>query len=423
MGCVVRMSFRSLIIVLLIAGASASANAAPAFSTWNSAESQVRQSERGGKQAQLNLFDQSSLANLPRETEIRDYFQYSRNWNPGGNLYYLYDAALQSKKLTDSFSTILGRQTIVRGTLEGILDGATVRLSPGDHAFYLDAFGGLTRTVETGQMTYTPGLMAGVQGGWRPNNDTQLTVMTAYNQVSYKNSTWKTSGTQLVGLSGHIRLGETSQWRLYTDNTFDVAGQMFPLASVGATWQVTPLLSLALNGSRYDVNRNAAITTIQSLFTTSSLWLARFGATYYISSGIQLFANYDFQTSRNAGQRRYGSVVEGGVNMDFRKIKLGGQVLYRFLDSFGGQDNDVWLSLNQRPVKFLLLDCFANYSKYTKITNNNGYALATGVGATYEPRKWVGLRVGGEFMRNNIFAQDWRFDGSLVIKWDQKPGS
>lgn len=412
------MNLKHLIIPIFITCTAATAWATPTFSTWNSAESQVRQNQAGGKQAQLNLFDQTSLSDLPRDTELREYFQFSRNWNPDGNLYYLYDAALQSKKLTDSFSTILGRQTIVRGTLEGILDGATVRLSPGDHAFYLDAFGGFTRTVETGQFTYTPGIMAGVQGGWRPNNDTQLTLMTAYNQVSYKNSKWDTSGTQLVGLSGHIRLGETKQWRLYTDNTFDVAGKILPLASVGVAWQATPLLSFALNGSRYDVNRSSAQTTIQSLFTTSAMWLARFGATYYISSDIQLFANYDFQTSRNSG-RRYGSVVEGGVNMDFRKIKLGGQLLYRFLDSFGGQDNDVWLTLNQRPIKVLLLDCFANYSKYKKITNNNGYAVATGVGATYEPNKWVGLRVGGEFLRNNVFAQDWRFDGSLVLRWDK----
>jgi hypothetical protein len=403
----------------LIIGISASARSEPSFSTWNSAESQVRHSERGGRQAQFNLFDHSSLAGLPRSTELRDYFQYSRNWNPGGNLYYLYDASLQPRELTKSLSTILGRQTIVRGTLEGILDGATIRLSPGDHTFYVDAFGGLTRTVETGQFTYTPGIMAGLQGGWRPNNDTQLTVMTAYSQVSYKNSAWKTSGTQLLGLSGHIRLGETRQWRLYTDTTFDVAGRILPLASIGVAWQVTPLLSVALNGSRYDVNRNAAQTTIMSLFTTSSLWLARFGATYYISPDIQLFANYDFQTSRNAGQRRYGSVVEGGVDMNFRKVKLGGRALYRFIDSFGGQDNDIWLTLNQRPWEFLVFDGFANYSKYKKITNNNGYALATGVGVTYEPRKWVGLRVGGEFMRNNIFAQDWRIDSSLVIRWDK----
>lgn len=411
-------SYRHLFIAFLIIGASASAQAAPEFSTWNSAESQVRQSERGGKQAQLNLFDQNTLSNLPRDTELKDYFQYSRNWNRDGNLYYLYDASLRSQELTPSLSTIVGRQTIVRGTLEGILDGATFRLSPGDHAFYLDAFGGFTRTVETGQMTATPGLMAGIQGGWRPNNDTQLTVMTAYNQLSYKSSKWDTSGTQLVGLSGHVRLGETGQWRLYTDNTFDVAGQIFPLASVGATWQVTPLLSLALNGSRYDVNRNSAQTTIQARFTTAAMWLVRFGATYYISSGLQLFANYDLQTTRNSG-RRYGNVIEGGMNMDFRKIKLGGQALYRFIDSFGGQDNDFWLTLNQRPAKILLLDCFANYSNYKKITNNNGYALATGVGVTYEPRKWMGLRVGGEFLRNNIFAQDWRFDGSLVIRWDK----
>lgn len=415
-----RIPYRHLIASLvLIVGAAAPALAAPTFSTWNSAEFQLRRNESGQRQAQLNLFDQNTLSDLPRGTELKDYFQYSRNWNPGGNLYYLYDASLQSKELTNSLGMTLGRQTIARGTLEGILDGATLRLSPGDHAFYVDAFGGLTRTVETGQFTYTPGIMAGVQGGWRPNNDTQLTVMTAYNQVSYKNSAWNTSGTQLVGMSGHIRLGETKQLRLYTDNTFDVAGKILPLASVGMTWQVTPLLSLALNGSRYDVNRNAAQTTILSLFTTNALWLARFGATYYISSGIQLFANYDFQTSRNAGQRRYGSVVEGGVNVDVRKINLGGQLLYRFLDSFGGQDNDVWLTLNQRPWKFLIFDGFANYSKYKKITNNNGYAIATGLGVTYEPCKWVGLRVGGEFMRNNIFAKDWRVDSSLVVRWDK----
>lgn len=391
--------------------------ASPTFSTWESAETQVRQAEAGGKQAQVNLFSQMALENIPRDSSLTEYFQYTRNQNPSGNLYYLYNASFQSNALTPSLSTILGRQTIVRGTLEGILDGATFRLSPGDHAFYLDAFGGFVRNVETGQMNLTPGLMTGLQGGWRPNNDTQLTIMTAYTQNSYRQSAWNTSGTQLMGVSGHIRLGETKQFHLYTDNTYSIAGNVFPLASVGFQWQITPLLSFAANGSRYAVNRSSSQATIMSIMTDSAMWLGRFGLRYYISSGLQLFANYDFTSAKNGGTRHYGNVVEFGADMDFRKINLDGQFLYRFLDSFGGEDQDFWLTLNQRPTKVLVLDLFTNYSKYSKITNNNGYALATGVGVTYEPKKWIGLRVGGEYLRNNIFANDWRLDSSLVVQW------
>lgn len=403
----------------MVLGIASSAWAAPKFSTWDSAETQVRQAEAGGKQAQVNLFSQMALEDLPYNSSLTEYFQYTRNQNPNGNLYYLYNASFQAIDPTKSFNTILGRQTIVRGTLEGILDGATFRISPSDHAFYLDTFGGFVRNVETGQMNLTPGLMAGLQGGWRPNNDTQLTLMTAYTQNSYRQSAWKTSGTQLVGLSGHVKLGETKQFHLYTDNTYSVAGNVFPLASVGFQWQITPLLSFAANGSRYAVNRSSSQATIMSIMTDSAMWLGRFGLRYYISSGLQLFANYDFTSAKNGGTRHSGNVVEFGADMDFRKINLDGQFLYRFLDSFGGQDQDFWLTLNQRPIKVLVLDMFANYSKYSKITNNNGYAVATGVGVTYEPKKWVGLRVGGEYLRNNIFANDWRIDSSLVVQWGQ----
>lgn len=415
-GNPVRLNY---LVISLVLGVTLPAWAAPTFSTWNSAETQVRQGEAGGKTAQVNLFDQMALENLPRDSSVTEYFQYTRDQNPNNNLYYLYNASFQSTALTKSLSTILGRQTIVRGTLEGILDGATLRLSPGDHAFYLDGFGGLTRNVETGQMTLTPGIMAGLQGGWRPNNDTQLTLMTAYTQNGYKNSAWKTSGTQLVGLSGHIRLGESRQWRLYTDNTYDIAGRIFPLASVGFQWQISPLWSFAANGSRYDVNRSSSQATITSTMTSSALWLGRFGLRYYVSSSVQLFANYDFTSTKNGGTRHYGNVAELGADLDFRKINLGGQFLYRFLDSFGGQDQDLWLTLNQRPIKVLVLDLFTNFSKYKKITNNNGYATATGIGATYEPNKWIALRVGGEYLRNNIFANDWRIDSSLIIHWDK----
>ncbi len=413
------MNLKYLLIPLLIASASAPAWAAPTFSSSDSAESQVRPAESGGKQAQLNLFDKMELADLPRASSLTEYFQYSRNWNPGGNLYYLYNASFQSTQLTKSLGTILGRQSFVRGNTEGILDGATMRLSPGEHSFYLDAFGGFTRTVETGDFTMTPGIMAGVQGGWRPSNDTQLSIMTSYNQNSYRNDTWKTSGTQLIGLSGHTRLGETSQWKLYTNNVYDVAGNDIQLASAGAQWQITPLLSIAANGSRYASNRKTNQTTILSLYTSSAMWLGRFGVRYYISSAIQLFANYDMTVAKNNGIKHYGNVVEGGADLNFKKINLDGQFLYRFLDSFGGQDQDFWLTLNQRPVRFLVLDMFTNYSNYSKITNNNGYATASGVGVSYEPQKWVSLRVGGEYLRNNIFKNDWRFDGTLVVKWDK----
>lgn len=413
------MKIKYLLIPLFVAWASAPAWAAPTFSTWNSVESQVRPAEAGGKQAQINMFDQMNLTDLPRASSLTEYFQYSRNLNPNNNLYYLYNASFQSTQLTNSLGTILGRQSIVRGNYEGILDGATVRLSPGEHSFYLDAFGGFTRNVETGDFTMTPGIMAGVQGGWRPSNDTQLTLMTAYNQNNYRSAAWKTSGSQLIGLSGHTRLGETSQLKLYTNNVYDVAGQNVQLASVGAQWQITPLFSLAVNGSRYAANRKATQQTILSLYTSSAMWLGRFGLRYYVSPAIQLFANYDMTVAKNNGIKHYGNVVEGGADLDFRKINMNGQVLYRFLDSFGGQDQDVWLTLNQRPIKFLLLDLFTNFSKYKKITNNNGYATATGIGVSYEPQKWVSLRVGGEYLRNNIFKNDWRFDGTLVVKWDK----
>lgn len=413
------MMIRKILILSLILGTTATAYAAPTFSTWDSAESQVRPAEAGGKQAQLNLFNKTSLSDLPRDISITDYFQYSRNWNPKENLYYLYNASFQTTQLTHSLGTILGRQTIVRGNYEGIMDGATIRLSPGDHSFYLDGFGGFTRTVETGDFTMTPGLMAGLQGGWRPNNDTQLTVMTAYNQNSYRTDAWKTSGAQLVGASGHIRLGETSQWKLYTDNVYDIGGRDVQLASLGAQWQITPLLSLALNGSRYDSNRNSNQPTILSLFTSSAMWLGRFGLNYYVSSSIKLFANYDLTSAKNNGIRHTGNVAEGGADLDFRKINLSGQVLYRFLDSFGGQDQDFLLTLNQRPIRFLLLDLFTNFSKYKKITNDNGYATSNGIGVSYEPKKWVSLRLGGEYLHNNVFKNEWRFDGTLVVKWDQ----
>jgi hypothetical protein len=167
------------------------------------------------------------------------------------------------------------------------------------------------------------------------------------------------------------------------------------------------------------VNSHRTQQTVLSILTNENgLWQGRVGIQYAVLDELTLFANYDFQRLKPSSAVKYGHVAEAGINFDLSDINLFGTVLYRFLDSYGGRASDVGLIVKYSPIKHLIFDEFTNYSKYTKITNDNGYAIATGIGLTYEPVRYVALRVGGEFDRNNLFARDWRVDSSLTLRWD-----
>lgn len=412
-----------LMMLIALSLLSGRAWATPAFYIENSTESEVRGRQSGGREAPLNNFTQFSLSELPRSLKFTGYGQFTHTFGQSNTSgYNLYNFEVSADKFTDIVGISAGRMTEVRGNFEGIVDGASLRLTPGNFGLAIDLYGGFTRQVELsnyGDFNATPGLLGGLQGAWRPNSDTSVTLGTSYLRYDYKTSGWNRNSTQLINLSASQRFGPTRTFQLFLNGTYDVAGKVVPVGTLGAMWQVTPLLTFTTSGNIYGANRQLVQPSILSLLIgNKNMWQGRFGARYSVIDELSLFANYDFQYLKAGTATKYGSVMEAGVDCNVRRINLTCMLMYQFLDSYGGQSNSVLLTIRQSPIKQIVIDQFTNYSKYKKVTGNNGYAVAVGLGASYTPVKYVALRIGGEFDRNNIFSRDWRIDGSLKIRWD-----
>jgi hypothetical protein len=390
------------------------ARAKPTLNIWNSIESQVRGSQNGSRNAPLNEFNTLTLDNLPRQGSANSYFQYSHTFGPGHNPSYFYLLQYDAKQLSRKTGLTVGRQMAVRSTFEGILDGATVTYHFGN-GLTMDLTGGLSHYLEIANFDQ-PGVVTGGSIRWSRDSRTHLLVTTIYRRLQYKASQWGSNSTQLLSLTGSQRLGRTVQ--LYGDATYDTAAQLFPEATVGVIWQPSPTLNLQFTGARYNANRNQTIPTILGMMVQDALWQLRSGIRFVPASNWSLFLNYDWQAAKTGAQRKYGHVVDVGVDGMVPQLRLLGSLKYRFIDSYGGRANDIYFTLRETFFKKLWLDHFTNYSTYTKVTNANGNALATGMVLTYAPTRGVSVSAGGEFDHNVQFSQDWRLTTALQINWD-----
>ncbi|MBI2346389.1 MAG: hypothetical protein HYV03_05820 [Deltaproteobacteria bacterium] len=388
-------------------------------SLWQRIESQVRGSQSGAREAPVNLFNQIAVTGLPRETRLDLYSQFTREFGPDTNDFHLYALSMDVAKIAPWLGMTAGRQTVIRANVEGLMDGASVRIAPGDHGLFFDLYGGFTRSVEMGDFRARPGLLTGGQVGWRPTADTSLAITSFYRRNDYQNRGWDTSATQVLGLTGSHRFGTGRTALVYVDATYDAAGKVLAAATVGGTWQATPRWMVSVSGNRYDTSRARTPTTILSLFTDDDLWQARAGVRYTPNTTVSVFANYDWQQLEAGGRTEYGHVAEGGCDWDWKKQALGGTIRYRLLDSYGGRAHDFLMTTRYDPWKTIGLDQFTNITKYAKVTNETDTAVAAGLGVAYHPRDWIDLRTGGEYLSNNHFSNDWRFTGSLALHWEK----
>lgn len=404
-----------IFIVIAIVGMmiSGKTSAKPTLNIWNSIESQVQGSQTGSRSAPLNEFNKISLGNLPKQGSVDGYFQYSHQFGPGNNPSYFYLLQYDAKALTNSLGVTVGRQMAVRSNFEGILDGATVTTHLGK-GFSMDLTGGLSHYLEIANFEQ-PGIVSGGSVSWE-RAKSRLLLTTIYRRLQYKSSGWGTNSTQLVSLTGSQQLGRTAN--LYGDATYDTAAQIFSEATMGLTWQVHPNLSAQLTGAQYNANRKQTIPTILGLMVQDILWQVRSGLRFAPGNNWSLFVNYDWQAAKVGGRRKFAQVIDTGIDAHIPKLRLFGGLKYRFMDSYGGRVNDLYLNLRETLHKKWWLDHFTNFSTYTKITNSNGNAVATALLLTYAPVRGITVSAGGEFDHNAQFSQDWRLTTALQINWD-----
>lgn len=415
-------SFAALRMTIFTVGLCVTAGATfadgPSVGWWSEILTQARGAQNGRRELPVNFLHQGNIRPLGKDGRLDLYGQFTREFGPDTNDYHLYTFSLDLPRLAPHLGLNIGRRMIVRGTQTALTDGAAVRATFGDGAWFFDGHGGLTHSVEMGDFFARPGLITGTQIGWRPNADTQMSLGTTYRRDDFRRGAWRTGNTQLVDFGFHQQFGAGRTIHLYGETTYDVAGKTFTVGTLGGYWHPHPQWVVTVAGSRYDADRNRTRRTILSLFADDDLWQARVGIRFLPSAGIGLSVNYDWQQLETGGVSQTGHVADAGVEFDVRKIRTDGGLRYHLTDSYGGRAHDLLFHLRHTLPKFIALDCFTNYTNYIKMTNDNDNALATGLGATATPTDLVALRVGGEFLRNNHFSTEWRVTGSLTIDWD-----
>ncbi len=409
----------SLFFVLAVLWQGA-AVASPYVNLWHQIEAQMRGTQADTREIPLDVFQRLDVRELSKGWSLGGYAQYDHLFTqgePDEDQCNLYNLQFQTTHLTKRLGMTLGRQTAVRNDYEGLLDGATFRFAASEK-FHLDLFGGATSFVELGDFRGQHGLLAGSAAIWQPAPNTTFTLTSSYRRDNLTQKAWKTNDTVIVGIAGTQALGTSQDVLIYVDSAYDVAGRTATVGTVGLQWFASRKVALNVSGSRYDANRDRTRDTLLALYADDDLWQARFGLQYMPSHAVTLFSNYDWQQMEVGGRTRYGHVAEAGVDMELRKLRTEATLLYRFLDSFGGRAHDGLLVIDVTPWRFLGFETVANYTKYEKITNDNDTALMTGLTAVLMPTKVLTVRVGGEYLRNDFFQQEWRVLGQLTFDGD-----
>ncbi|MBI2091627.1 MAG: hypothetical protein HYT75_01350 [Deltaproteobacteria bacterium] len=390
-------------------------------------ETQVRKTSSDKREIPFSSYLDSGLSDLPHSGTFDVSLKNERIFKQEQDEFDLYQAVFRMQDLGGLLGVSGGRQFISPGFHAYLMDGASLSLGKESWPVTVGLFGGIPRYIETGDFHGEAGLVSGMTLDMSMNEHMHTRFSAVYDKLDINEKNWSENETVLVGMSHSHQFGSKLSPSLYGTMEYDTAGKTVETGLMGFSLQPLARLYWNLEGGHYNTNRDRARSTIFGLYTTGPFYQARTGANLTLIedagavADFALTGGYSYQRLEiSSSASKNGNIADAGFKFTIVPLHLDAGVTYRFYDSFGGRAHDVIVSLHDEPFDKAALDAGADFTKYSKITNDNDTATSVFLMAGYELLKNLEISAGGEYLRNNIFSSEWRATAKLGYKLEGK---
>lgn len=378
-------------------------------------ETQVRQNSLSEREIPLSAYLDTGISGLPNSGTFDVSLKNNRTFKIEEDEFDLYQAVWRMQDLGGVVDVASGRQFVSPGFHAYLLDGASFSIGKDSWPLLISVIGGVPRYIETGDFHGTTGLVSGVTLELQGMGKMHSKLSAVYDKLDIGKKDWKQNETVLVGMNhSHYFSGKVKP-SLYGSMEYDTAGKNIETGLVGFSIEPTKRLYWNIEGGHYNTNRSRSRTTIFGLYAIGAFYQGRTGISFtaFESAGafedLVLTGGYSYQRfSVSSGVSKSGNIADAGFRFHITPLYLDTGVTYRFYDSFGGRAHDVILNLHDEPIDKLFIDTGANYTKYSKITNEADTAISSFLSAGYEIVKGLQVSATGEYLRNNTFSSEFR---------------
>lgn len=386
-------------------------------------ETQVRQNALLEREVPFDFYLDTGLNNLPKNGSFDVSLRNNHTFKLGTDDFDLFQAVFRLNNVGGLLDFSLGRQFTSPGVHNYLLDGGLTTIGKDDWPILVSLFGGIPRYIETGDFHGEAGLVGGtifeLQG--IENLSTRLSFI--YDSLDLDTWSWKNNQTVFAGFAGSYIFENKFEPNIYANAEYDIAGKIVENGTAGFSFRPNSRLYWNIEGGHYNTNRQRQRITIFSLFASGPYYQGRAGASFTVFEGGKILENL-ILTAGYAYQRievtpslsKNGHVADGGCKFYIAPIFLDTAASYKFYDSFGGRAHDISFTLHDEPIDILSVDVSVNYTRYKKITNEKDVATAILGMVGVEAFKNFVLSVGGEYLKNKVFENEWRATAMLSYK-------
>ena len=360
--------------------------------------------------------DKPEWDNLSLDTNMRLFRDFKQKLDD----YDLYQAVLHWQALP-ALKIDFGRQMISQGFSVEEADALMMTLTPIPYVD-LTLYSGVPRTVERGDFSKNDGMLSGLALGLKDIPNTNAQIQASWRKLNIRRNDMRQNDMATVGAHFSYEVPIEIAPLFYGLCEYDVTARVIDLATLGFDIYPHDRIALSVEGNYFNINRDRNQQTILSLFTTDRTWQGRLASTWTIIPDLlDIVESYAFQTMEiQTNVVRRGHVLDSAFQITLDFIGLYIEPGYYFTDSFGGRLHGGRALVHEQFTKELYTEVNVDYSKYTKVTNDNDIAFSTVAWAGYEVIKGLTLSGGFEYNKNNDSNKDYRGSFKVEYRFDHR---
>lgn len=377
---------------------------------------QVRQNQNSQREIPVNDYlsfgGDHSKWRFSGESDMRFFRDFARKINS----YDLYQTVIHVNPV-DALKIDFGRQFISEGFVAIMQDAIKFRIMPPGYVDIV-AYSGIPRSVEVNEFNRNNGLRSGLALELKNVKRTSAALRAVWQRNNIRQTDWTQNDTILAGADLSHQFAVKTMPMLYGLFEYNATAKVADTATVGIDIYPSKFLSVNAEFDYFNINHDTNLPTILGTYARGGTYSGRFNTTWTILPDYLYFVqNYAYQRMKvpdNMG--RNGHILDVAFQVSFDKIGLEFEPGYYFSKSWGGKVNGARILVHEQFTDAWYADLSFDFSKYTKVTNNNDNAYSTVLWSGYEVLKGLIVSGGFEYNRNAFFNNDIR--GSFNVSYE-----
>lgn len=389
---------------------------ASSFYAGNRVLGQVRRNKSSQREIPVNDYlsfgGTYSRWHLSGESDMRFFRDFARKINS----YDLYQTVVHLSP-ADALKIDFGRQFISEGFVATMQDGIKFRIMPKGYVD-LVVSSGIPRSVEVNEFNANNGLQSLVSVELKNVKRTSAALRASWQINNIRRTNWKQNDSILVGADLSHQFAVKTMPMVYGLFEYDATATVAGTATAGIDIYPAKFLSLNAEFDYYNINRDTTTPTVLGLYARGGTYSGRLNTTWtIIPEFLSLLQNYAYQRMKvPSSMSQNGHLLDAAFEVSFDKIGLELTPGYYFSKSWGGKVNGARILIHEQFTGAWYADLSFDFSKYTKVTNNNDNAYSTVFWSGYEVLKGLVVSGGFEYNRNAFFNNDIR--GSFNVSYE-----